>query len=81
MLEDLGLRTDAGRLTEEGTAFEELLRAGGNLPRRSNDMIVLKLAERLREWTGLNGEPLRLVEASQSWTAVFACSSEIRAPK
>ena len=68
-------------LTEEGTAFIELLRAGGNLPHRSNDVIVLTLAKRLRDWTGLDGDPLQLVEASRSWTSAFACSSEIKAPK
>lgn len=77
-LEEIELRTDTGRLTEEGTAFLELLRAGGILPRRSNDMIVLKLAKRLKEWTGLAGEPLRLVEATNSWTAAFASSSDIK---
>ena len=80
-LEEMNLRADSGRLTEEGTAFVELLRAGGNLRRHGNDMIVLKLAKRLREWTGLDGEPLRLVEATRFWTAVFACSSEAKQPK
>ncbi len=77
-LEEMGLRSDSGRLAEEGSVFIALLRAGGNLPRRSDDMIVLKLAKRLREWAGLDGEPLRLVEASRSWTAVFACSSKVK---
>jgi hypothetical protein len=77
-LEEIGLRADKGKLTEEGAAFMELLRAGGILARRSNDIVVLKLAQRLREWTGLEGEPLRLVEASRSWTAAFACSSDIK---
>jgi len=38
---------------------------------------MLKLAKLLRDWTGLDGEPFRLVEASNAWAAVFACSSEI----
>ena len=80
-LEDMKLRLDAGRLTEEGTAFVELLRSGGTLARRGNDIVVLRLAQRLREWTGLDGEPLRLVEASRCWTAVFACSSDIKATR
>ncbi len=80
-LEEMGLRAEAGQLTSEGAAFAELLRAGGMLARGGNDMVVLKLAARLREWTGLDGEPLRLLEASRSWTAVFACSSEINVPK
>jgi hypothetical protein len=77
-LEEIGLRADNGRLSEEGNAFLELLRADGMLPRRSNDMTVLKLAKQLKEWTGIEGDPLRLVEASRSWAAVFACSSEIK---
>lgn len=77
-MEEMKLRSEAGRLTEEGAAFAELLRSGGALARRGNDIVVLRLAQRLREWTGLEGEPLRLVEASRCWTAVFACSSDIR---
>ena len=80
-LEEMGLRAEAGQLTSEGIAFTELLRAGGKLPRGGNDMVVLKLAAQLREWTGLDGEPLRVLEASRSWTAVFACSSEINVAK
>jgi hypothetical protein len=80
-LEEMGLRTEAGQLTAEGAIFADLLRAGGRLPRGGNDMVVLELAAQLREWTGLDGEPLRLIEASRSWTAVFACSSEIKKPK
>jgi hypothetical protein len=79
-LEEMGLRTQAGRLSSEGAAFVGLLRAGGRLPRRSNDLVVLRLAQQLREWTGLEGEPLHLVEASRSWTAAFACSSELTLP-
>jgi hypothetical protein len=80
-LEEMGLRTEAGQLTAEGAAFTDLLRAGGILPRGGNDVVVLELAAQLREWTGLDGEPLRLLEASRSWTAVFACSSEIKVAK
>ena len=80
-LEEMGLRTAAGQITPEGAVFVDLLRAGGMLPRGGNDVVALELAVQLREWTGLDGEPLRLVEASRSWTAVFACSSEIKMPK
>ena len=62
--------------TDEGSAFIELLRAAGILPRRSDHVVALTLAKRLREWTGLDGDPLRLVETSQCWTGVFGCSSE-----
>ena len=57
-LEEMGLRSDRGRLTDEGAAFIALLRAGGSLPRRSDDMTVLSLAKRLSQWTGLDDEPL-----------------------
>ncbi len=76
-LEEIGLRAESGRLTEEGHEFVTLLRASGTLARRGNDMTVLQLAKRLRAWTGLDGEPLRLIEATGSWSAVFACSSEV----
>jgi hypothetical protein len=80
-LEEMGLRSEAGQLTSEGGAFTELLRAGGMLPRGGNDVVVLELAAQLRRWTGLEGEPLQLLEASRSWTAVFACSSQIKVAK
>ena len=75
-LTEIGLRSEAGRLTEEGTVFVSLLRASGTLGRRSNSMTVLELAKRLRDWTGLEDEPLRLSETTGSWSAVFACSSD-----
>ncbi len=75
-LEEMGLRSDRGQLNDEGAVFIALLRAGGSLPRRGNDVDVLSLAKRLREWTGLDGEPIRLVGSSGSWTAASACSSE-----
>jgi len=80
-LEEMGLRTTAGQLTSEGSAFVDLLRAGGMLSRRGSEMVALKLAARLREWTGLEGDPLRYVEASRSWIAVFACASEVKTPR
>lgn len=76
-LEEIGLRDNAARLTEEGAAFIELLRTGKILARRDNEMAVLRLAKRLRNWTAIDGDPLRLVEGSHCWTAVFACSSDI----
>ena len=64
-------------MTKEGSIFIHLLRAGA-IPRDGNDVVVLRLAHQLREWTGLGGEPLRLVEPSKSWTAIFACSSDLK---
>lgn len=77
-LEEIGLRDDAGRLSKEGTAFLELLRTGKIHARRDNELIVLGLAKQLRDWTEIAGDPLRLVEASNCWTAAFACSSDMR---
>lgn len=34
-------------------------------------MVVLKLAEPLREWTGLSGDPIQLAKAKGRWTAGF----------
>ncbi|MBS1853924.1 MAG: hypothetical protein JST11_01050 [Acidobacteria bacterium] len=75
-LEDLGFRGASGRLSEEGSIFIRMLRGAGSVARRGDDLVVLRLAKQLREWTGLDGEPLRLVEASACWTAVFPCSSD-----
>ena len=75
-LEEIGFRKSPGKLTEEGTVFVRLLRGAGSISRRGDDLLVLRLAKQLRDWTGLDGEPLRLVEASACWTAVFPCSSD-----
>ncbi len=78
-LEELGLRTPAGKLTPEGTALVDFLRGGARLQRRGDDMAVLGLAKLLREWTGVEGQPFQFSDATHSWTALFACSTEIRA--
>ncbi len=74
-LEEMGLLTVRGQLTPEGTAFVKLLRGAGTLPSAGNNMVVVRLAEQLRGWTGLTGDPVQLAQASQRWTALFACSS------
>ena len=76
-LAEIGLRSEVGRLTVEGSAFLSMLRASGTLARSGNDMMVLRLAKRLRDWSGLADEPFRLSETTRSWTAVFACSSDL----
>jgi len=78
-LEELGLRMPAGKLTPEGTALVGFLRGGARIPRRGDDMAVLGLAKLLREWAGVEGQPLQFSEVARSWTALFACSSEIPA--
>jgi hypothetical protein len=76
--EDLGLRTSTGALTPEGKAFEALLRGGGRLEAKGDDMAILKLAERLRTWTGLKGDPLQFAGSTRMWRASFDCASSIR---
>lgn len=77
--EEMRLRTPAGKLTPEGTAFTKMVRSRGRLPRRGDDLTVLKLAKLLRDWAGVEEQPFRLSEGTDSWTALFACSSAIRA--
>jgi hypothetical protein len=77
-LEELRLRTPGGKLTPEGTALLGLLRTGGRLPRRGDEITVLSLAKLLREWAGIEADPFQLSDAARSWTALFACSSEVR---
>ncbi len=77
-LEEMGLRSPEGKITPQGTVFIKLLRSGGTLAPGQDNLVVLKFAKQLREWTGLEGEPLRLVESSRAWNAVFTCSSELR---
>jgi hypothetical protein len=80
-LEDLGLQTNAGKVTAEGMLFRKLLRGSGRLSRRENDLAVLSLARLLANWTGLEGEPLQISEAANFWKSQFACSSDIQAAK
>lgn len=74
-LEEMGLLNLRGQLTPEGTAFVKLLRGAGTLPSAGNNMIVVRMAEQLRTWTGITGDPVQLAQTSQRWTALFACSS------
>src|ERR1019366_892121 len=77
-LDEIGLRAGGEKLTAEGMAFVKLLRSGGTIPFAGNQMVMIKLAELLREWTGLPGDPIQLAKASRRWTAVFSCSSALR---
>ena len=74
--EEVGLRNNRGKLTREGVVLVDLIRGAGKLQRRGDDVAVLKLAERLREWTGLTGDPLRFAPRTQMWSACFECSTE-----
>ena len=75
-LEDLKLRNPKGKLTPVGTTLIEMLRGEGRLKRRGDDTAVLKLGVWLREWIGMEGDPLRYSGSSRTWTATFECSSE-----
>lgn len=76
-LERLQLTNNQGMPSAEGLALLTLIRAGGRLPRRADDMNVLRLRRRLREWTGLNEEPFRNDESKALWIARFECSASI----
>ncbi|HWR49689.1 MAG TPA: hypothetical protein VN428_01185 [Bryobacteraceae bacterium] len=75
--DELGFRTSRGQLTPEGQVFAEMLRGGGKLRRRGDDMSVLKLASWLRSWTGLADAPLQFSVGAAIWSARFGCSSEV----
>jgi hypothetical protein len=74
--DEVGLRNSRGFLTSEGILLTELLKGDGKLKRRGDDIAVLKLAEWLRGWTGLDGEPLQYSGRNQLWSASFECSIE-----
>jgi hypothetical protein len=74
--EDLGLKNTRNQWTREGGALSELLRGGGKIQRRGDDMDVLNLAKWLGEWTGLGTHPFQYIEVGSYWKAHFACSSE-----
>ncbi|MCL4853894.1 MAG: hypothetical protein KJZ78_21250 [Bryobacteraceae bacterium] len=75
-LETVGLAKSNGQLTDEGKALLALLRAGGRLNRVGDDMIMLRLGERLRRWTGLPDEPFQFSVAGGVWVARFECESK-----
>jgi len=77
-LERLGLTNSHGLPNPEGLALLALVRGEGRLERRADDMAVLRLGRRLREWTGLAGEPFRYDESKAVWIACFECASRRR---
>lgn len=74
-LERLGFTDDRGMPNPEGLALLDFLRGGGVLKRPGGDMPVLRLARRLREWTGLTDDPFRYDDARAHWIAEFECSA------
>ena len=77
-LDEIGLRDSRGRLVREAQVLVELLRNEGKSRRQGDDIAVLKLAEWLRKWTGLENEPLLYGDRTGSWTACFECASDRR---
>ena len=74
LLERLGL-ADGTRPTAEGQVLLEFLRNGGKLDRRPDDMPLLRLGQRLREWTGIADGPFSYSDRKGIWIALFDCAS------
>ncbi len=70
-LRALGLADQVGRPTAEGRVLLEFLRNGGELTRRGDDKDILRLAQRLRDWMGLEVEPFRFTQSRALWSTVF----------
>lgn len=75
-LRALGLADQIGRPTGEGRVLLEFLRNGGKLTRRGDDKDVLRLAQRLRDWMGLEAEPFRFTQSRMIWSAQFESVSD-----
>ena len=69
----LGLAKDSGHPTPEGQTLLEILRSEGKLQRPLDDMTVLKLGRWLREWTGIEDDPIRYSTGKRAWIAHFEC--------
>jgi hypothetical protein len=71
----LGLADQSGIPTSEGRLLLEFLRSGGKLNRRGDDKDLLRLAQRLRTWMGIDGDPFQFSPSRRLWSAVFECQS------
>jgi hypothetical protein len=69
----LGLAKDSGHPTPEGQTLLEILRSEGKLQRPPDDMPVLKLGRWLREWTGIEDDPIRYSTGKRACIAHFEC--------
>ena len=74
-LRAIGLADQSGIPTSEGRLLIELLRSGGKLNRRGDDKDLLRLAQRLRTWMGIDGDPFQFSPSRRLWNAVFECLS------
>ncbi len=77
-LDSMGLARKNGQVTEEGKALLAMIRAGGRLHRGGDDLAVLRLGERLRNWTGIEGDPFQFTAAGGIWVARFECEARQR---
>ena len=72
----LGLADQSGIPTSEGRLLLEFLRSGGKLNRRGDDKDLLRLAQRLRTWMGIDGDPFQFSPSRRLWNSVFECQSD-----
>ncbi len=77
----LGMAEQSGIPTSDGRLLLEFLRNGGKLNRRGDDKGLLRFAERLRMWMGINGDPFQFSPSRRLWSAVFECGSVRRRPE
>ena len=71
----IGLADQSGIPNAEGRLLLEFLRSGGKLNRRGDDKDLLRLAQRLRAWVGIDGVPFQFSPSRRLWSAVFECRS------
>ena len=81
LIDDIVPRPSSGKMPAGGSALLDLLRSGGRIRRAGDDMAILILAQRLREWTGLGQDPLSFSDSTGTWLASFSCSSALSAAK
>jgi hypothetical protein len=79
-MDAMGLARSNGQATEEGQVLLAMLRAGGRLRRDGDDLAVLRLGERLRNWTGIEDDPFQFTAAGGIWVARFECEGRGRSP-
>jgi len=72
-LRTLGLADLVGNPTTEGRVLLEFLRNGGKLIRRGDDKGVLRLAQRLCAWMGIDADPFHFSPSRKLWITAFEC--------
>jgi hypothetical protein len=81
LIDDIVPRPSSGKMPAGGSALLDLLRSGGRIRRAGDDIAILILAQRLREWTGLGQDPLSFSDSTGTWLASFSCSSALSPAK